>query len=73
MRFVQQAQSVQQLLGKHPDQGGAESTELVLLDKLVKVDTEQLKCKTQVLSVNKSILQAKQVMVVVLVILAVQL
>jgi hypothetical protein len=29
MRFVQQAQGIQQLLGKYPDKGSAQSTELV--------------------------------------------
>jgi hypothetical protein len=35
VRFVQQAQGIQQLLGKYPDKGSAQSTELVLFDQLI--------------------------------------
>jgi len=73
MRLVQQAQGIQQLLSKHTDKSSAQSTELVLFDELVKVDAEQFKRKTQMLTVNKCVLQTKQVMVVVLVVFAVQL
>jgi hypothetical protein len=73
MRLVQQAQSIQQLLSKHADEGGTESTELVLLNELVEVDTKQFESKTQMLTVNECVFQAKQMVIVVLVILAVQL
>lgn len=43
MRLVQQAQGIQQLLRKHADESSAQSTELVLFDELVQVDTEQFK------------------------------
>jgi hypothetical protein len=73
MRFVQQAQGIQQLLGKYPDKGSAQSTELVLFDQLIKINAEQFECKTQMLTVDECVLETKQVMVVILVILAVEL
>lgn len=73
MRLVQQTESVQELLCKYPHQGGAQPSELVLFDQLVKIDAEQLKGQTQVLLVNKGIFQSKQMVVVVLVVLAVEL
>jgi hypothetical protein len=73
MRLVQQAQGVQQLLSKHSDECSTQSTELVLLNELVEVDTEQFERKTQVLTVNKCVFQTKQVVVIVLVVFAVQL
>jgi hypothetical protein len=72
MRFVQQAQGIQQLLGKYPDKGSAQSTELVLFDQLIKINAEQFECETQMLTVDECVLETKQVMVVILVILAVE-
>ena len=40
--FVQQAQPIQELLRKHTDECRTKTPELVLLDQLVKIDTEQL-------------------------------
>lgn len=71
--LVQKAQCVQQLLRKDADKGRTETSELVLLDQLVEVDTEQLKGKAEVLTVDEGVLQTEEVVVVVLVVLAVQL
>ena len=73
MRLVQQTQRVQQLLGKDADEGRTQSTELVLLDEFVEVDAEKLERETQMLPVNESILEAKEMVVIVLVVLAVEL
>ena len=40
--LVQQAQSIQELLRKHSHKGSAQSSELVLFDQLVQIDTEEL-------------------------------
>jgi hypothetical protein len=61
------------LLSKNTDESCAQTTKLVLLDQFIKIDTEQFKNQTEMLPVDKSILQTKQVMVVVLVVLAVKL
>jgi hypothetical protein len=61
------------LLGKNTDESRAQTTKLVLLDQLIKIDTEQFKDQTEMLPVDESILQTKQVVVVVLVIFAVKL
>ena len=52
-----QGETSQQLLGEHAHKGRAQSAELVLLDELVKIDTQQLEHQTQVLSVNEGVLQ----------------
>lgn len=39
--LVQQAQRIQQLLSKNPNESRAEASELVLLDQLVQVDAQQ--------------------------------
>lgn len=59
MCLVEQTQSIEQLLGKYAHQGRAKTSELVLLDQLVEVDTKQLEHKTKVLPVNESVLQAE--------------
>lgn len=61
------------MLSKNTDESCAQTTKLVLLDQFIKIDTEQFKNQTEMLPVDKSILQTKQVMVVVLVVLAVKL
>lgn len=72
-RLVQKGEAVEQLLGKDSDQGGAEATELVLLDELVQIDTKQLEDKTEVLPVNECIFQSQEVMIVVFVEFCVEL
>jgi hypothetical protein len=71
--LVEECKTIKKLLGKDADQSGAESSELVLLDKLVQVDAEELKHQAKMLTVDKSILQAQKMMVVVLVELRVEL
>ena len=67
LSLAKQAQPIQQLLSEHPDKGGAQSTELILLDQLVQIDAEQLKHQTQVLAMDEGIFEAEDVMIVVLV------
>ena len=71
--LVEQAQSVEQLLCEHADERRTKTAELVLLDQLVQVDTQQFKHETQMLSVDESILKPQEVVIVVLVHLLVQL
>lgn len=73
MSLVQKTQRIQKLLRKDTDKRGAQASELVLLDELVKVDAEKLEGETQMLTMDKGILQTEEVMVIVLVVLAVQL
>ena len=73
MRLVQETKGVQELLSKHPHKRGTQPSELILLDQLVKVDAEQFETQTEVLPVNEGILQPKEMMVVVLVKLVVEL
>lgn len=61
------------MLGKHPNKCSAQSTELILFDQLIKIDTEQFKCETQMLTVDECVLETKQMVVIVLVIFAVEL
>ena len=56
--FVEKAQCVEQLLGEHSNKSSTEAAELVLLDKLVKIHTQQLKDKTQMLAVDEGVFQA---------------
>lgn len=72
-RLVQQGQSVEELLRKDSDESGAETTELVLLDELVKVDAEELEHEAEVLPVYEGILQSEEVMIVILVEFTVEL
>ena len=39
-RLAQQAETVQQLLGKDAHEGGAQAPELVLLDQFVQIDRQ---------------------------------
>lgn len=73
MSLVQKTQRIQKLLREDTDERSAQASELILLDQLVKVDTEKLKGETQMLTMNESILETEEVMVIVLVVLAVQL
>lgn len=72
-RLVEQCKTIEKLLSKDADQSGAESSELVLLDKLVQVDAEELKHQAKMLTVDECVLQAQKMMVVVLVELRVEL
>jgi hypothetical protein len=71
--LVEERETVQELLRKDAHEGGAEAPELVLLDELVEVDAQQLKHEAQVLPVDERVLEAEQVVVVVLVELGVEL
>ncbi len=71
--FVQQAQPIEKLLRKYSYKCCAQPSELVLFDQLVKIDTQQLEYQAEMLSVNESILQTKNMMVVILIELRVQL
>lgn len=71
--LVQKTQRVQKLLREDSDERSAQASELILLDQLVKVDTEKLEGETQMLAMDESIFQTEKVMVIILVVLAVQL
>lgn len=73
MRLIQETQGVQELLSEHPHKRGAQPAELILLDQFVEVDTEQFKTQTEVLPVDKGIFQPKEMMVIILVELVVEL
>ena len=45
-------------MSKHADQCGAETPELVLLDKFVEVDTQKFKDQAKMLSMDEGVLQA---------------
>ena len=62
--LVQETQCIQQLLRKHPHESRTQTPELILLDKLIEVDTEQLKCQTKMLAMNESVFQPKEMMVI---------
>ncbi len=72
-RLVQQSEAVEKLLREDSDQRGAEATELVLLDQLVQIDTQQLEHQAQVLPMDEGVLEPQQVVVVVLVKLRIEL
>ena len=71
--FVQQAESVKKLLSKHPDQGCAEASKLVLFDQFVEIDAQQFENQAKMLSMNESIFQSKKMVVVVLIELCIKL
>lgn len=71
--LVEKSQSIQQLLGKNPDKSCAQSSKLVLLDKLIKIYAKELKHKTEMLSMNKGVFQSKEMMVVIFVKLSIEL
>ena len=71
--LVQQREPIQKLLGKDTNKGCAQAPELVLLDEFIEINAQEFKHQAEVLSVNKSILEAEKVMVVVFVELGVQL
>lgn len=64
---------MEQLLGEYSNQGGTQTAELILLDQFVEIDAEKLKHQTEMLAVDECILEAQDMVVVVLVELAVQL
>lgn len=53
--LVEQREAIEKLLGEDAHEGCAQSSELVLLDELIQVDTQQLKDQTQMLSVDEGI------------------
>jgi hypothetical protein len=59
------------LLCEHSHKSSAETTELILLDELVKVDTQQLENKAQVLTMDESILQTEEMVIIMLIELAI--
>jgi hypothetical protein len=71
--LVKQRETVEKLLSKHANQSSAESSKLVLLDELVKVDAKELKNQAKMLAMNESVFKPQQMMVVVLVKLRVEL
>lgn len=71
--LVEQRQAIEKLLGENADQSGAEASELVLLYKLVKIDTKQFKHEAKMLSMDKCIFEAQKMVVVILVELRVKL
>jgi hypothetical protein len=73
MSFIQKTQRIQQLLRKDTNECRAQTSELILLDEFVKVDTEQLECQAKMLPVDKGVFESQEMVVVVLVILAVEL
>ena len=64
---------MKQLLRKDTHQGSTETSELVLLDKFIKIDTEQFKHQAKMLAVNKGVLESQDVMLIVLIEFLVQL
>ena len=59
MGLVQETQRVQELLGEYPDQCCAQPPELILLDQLVQIDTQQFKHQTEMLPVDERVLQTE--------------
>lgn len=57
--LVQETQAVEKLLSKHTNKRRAEAAELILLDQLIQVDTEQLKNETEMLTVDEGVLQSQ--------------
>lgn len=53
--LVKQCETVEKLLGKHANQSSAESSKLVLFDKLVKIDAKELKDQAEMLAMNESV------------------
>lgn len=73
MSLVQKTQRIQKLLREDTNKCSAQASELILLDQLVKVDTEKLEGETQVLTMDEGILQTEEMVIIVLIVLAVQL
>ena len=65
--LVKQREAVKELLSKNTDQSSAESSELVLLDELVKVNAQELENQAKMLAVDKCVLEPQKMVVVVLV------
>jgi hypothetical protein len=71
--LVQQAETIQELLSKDSHKRRAQAPELVLLDQLVQIDAKQFENQAKMLSMDKSILQSEEMMVVVLIELRIEL
>lgn len=71
--LVEESQAIQKLLGEDADQSCAEATELVLLDKFVQVDAEQLEDEAKMLSVDKGVFQSEKMVIIVFVELRIEL
>lgn len=71
--LVEKGEAIQKLLGEHADQSRAETAELVLLDKFVQVDAEQLEDEAKMLSVDKGVFQSEKMVVIVFVELRIEL
>lgn len=63
--LVQHTEGIQKLGCKDANQTHSQSAELVLFDKLIQIDRQQLKHKTEVPPVNKCVLQPQNVVSVV--------
>ena len=72
-RFVEETQSVEELLCKHPYESSAKTTELVLLDQLIQVYAKKLEHQAQMLAVDKSVFKSEEVVIIVFVQLSIQL
>ena len=71
-RFLEDRQRIQQLGGKDFDELSAQPTERVLLDELVEIGREEFKDKAQMAFVNKRIAEAKNVVLVVGIVILVE-
>jgi len=71
--LIEQCETVEKLLSKHANQSSAESSKLVLLDELVKIDAKELKHQAKMLAMDEGVFKPQQMVVVVLVKLRVEL
>jgi len=55
--FIQQTQAIEKLLGEDAHEGSTQTTELVLLNQFVQIDTKKFKHQAQMLPVNECIFQ----------------
>ncbi len=58
---------------KYSDERCAKATKLVLFDEFIKIDAKKFKYKTEMLSMNESVLQTQDVVIIVLVELGIEL
>lgn len=65
--LIQKCQSCQELLSEYSHECSTQTTELVLLDELIQVDTQKLEDETEMLAVDKGVSQAQKMMIIVLV------
>ena len=73
MSLIQQTQRIQELLGKHSDERGTQTAELILFDQFIQIDAEKFKHEAKMLAMDKRVLQPEEMVVIVLVVFAVQL